>query len=270
MKIVEAFTASKTGDDSKNEDAIVITPDFIAVLDGVTSKQCPPIDGKTGGRFASGEVACLIEDFPVDITAIEAVKRLNAGLRAAVSFKTQLPAGVEPPSVVAAIYSRALGQIWRVGDLALMMDGVINDGGKEVDRVASAARAFAIEIALSEGRRLDDIALHDIGREQIMPLLKGQHFFANRLGPYGYAVIDGSSVPEGMIEIFDVRETRELVMASDGYPEIFGTLAESEAFLAEVLHEDPLLFRKFKSTKGLQPGNISFDDRTYVRFLTNG
>ncbi|GCE09255.1 hypothetical protein KDAU_65840 [Dictyobacter aurantiacus] len=43
------------------------------------------------------------------------------------------------------------------------------------------------------------------------------------------------------------------------------TLEASELALQEVLQEDPLLFRKYKTTKGLQRGNVSFDDRAYIK-----
>jgi glycerophosphoryl diester phosphodiesterase len=42
-------------------------------------------------------------------------------------------------------------------------------------------------------------------------------------------------------------------------------LEASEQALQEILRDDPLLFRKYKATKGLQPGNVSFDDRAYVK-----
>ena len=43
------------------------------------------------------------------------------------------------------------------------------------------------------------------------------------------------------------------------------TLEGSEQALQEILRDDPLLFRQYKSTKGMKEGDISFDDRTYVK-----
>lgn len=51
-----------------------------------------------------------------------------------------------------------------------------------------------------------------------------------------------------------------------GYPVLQRTLADSEAKLEEVLEQDPLCFRMYKTTKGLVEGNVSFDDRSYLRF----
>jgi glycerophosphoryl diester phosphodiesterase len=81
-------------------------------------------------------------------------------------------------------------------------------------------------------------------------------------------VIDGSSVPDEGIRIVSLPENVEsIVLASDGYLILKGTLEESEQALAEVLNDDPLLFRKYKATKGMKSGQVSFDDRTYIKLL---
>ena len=61
-------------------------------------------------------------------------------------------------------------------------------------------------------------------------------------------------------------ETQVVVLASDGYPYLLPSLLETENALASVIKEDPLCFRRFKSVKGVGPGNISFDDRAYLKF----
>ena len=66
----------------------------------------------------------------------------------------------------------------------------------------------------------------------------------------------------------DVPEFSEVVLASDGYPKLFGTLEESEHYLQKVLAEDPLCISLNKQTKGLMVGNNSYDDRTFVRFVS--
>ena len=61
-------------------------------------------------------------------------------------------------------------------------------------------------------------------------------------------------------------DTQEVVLASDGYPFLCPTLAESEARLKEQIVRDPLNINTFKATKGMMTGNLSFDDRAYIRF----
>jgi len=60
---------------------------------------------------------------------------------------------------------------------------------------------------------------------------------------------------------------KQIVISSDGYPFLKPTLQESEKMLATLIKEDPLLYKKFKSTKGIVKTNYSYDDRTYVRFI---
>jgi hypothetical protein len=38
MEIIESFCAPKTGNPADNEDVLVITPAFVAVIDGATDK----------------------------------------------------------------------------------------------------------------------------------------------------------------------------------------------------------------------------------------
>ena len=268
MKVLEHFACSKTGQEILNEDCTVMTEDFIAVVDGVTSKSCPKIDGKSGGRFAADVASAVIRHFAPDITAREAVNLLTRSLQEAVAGKIRLEGDVDHPALGCIVYSKARREVWRVADPGLMLDGILHLNEIAIDKVTSAARALVLEIALRKGASESGLLRDDKGREFIAPLHKDQHWFANRAGTYGYGVINGSFVPDEFIEIFDARGVREIVFASDGYPRLFSTLKESEDYLALVLKEDPLLFRKHLSTKGLQPGFVSFDDRTYIRFLT--
>ena len=64
-----------------------------------------------------------------------------------------------------------------------------------------------------------------------------------------------------------VSASSEIVLASDGYPFLKPTLAESEEALANQIANDPQNISCFIATKGLVEGNKSFDDRTYIRFL---
>jgi hypothetical protein len=61
------------------------------------------------------------------------------------------------------------------------------------------------------------------------------------------------------------EEIDELVIASDGYPFIGETLAASESELARLLAIDPWCVAELAGTKGVRPGQVSFDDRAYLR-----
>ena len=87
------------------------------------------------------------------------------------------------------------------------------------------------------------------------------------MGEYGCNVLDGFDIIAENIEIIKVDKNSQIVLASDGYPFLMNTLEKSEEKLKEVLEKDPLLIHMYKSTKGLKEGNISYDDRTYIRFI---
>ncbi|MBO0793101.1 MAG: hypothetical protein J2P36_19440 [Ktedonobacteraceae bacterium] len=85
-------------------------------------------------------------------------------------------------------------------------------------------------------------------------------------GHYWFSVIDGFAVPDEEIRMLRLPDDIEtIVLASDGYPSVKETLLESEQALHEVLRDDPLLFRKYKATKGMNKGQVSYDDRSYIK-----
>ncbi len=266
MKVLEQASHPKTGNPELNEDFLVITPDFIAVLDGSTSKSGKKINGMTGGAFASRLGGDVIAKLPADIDGMSAISALTEALASAVFDSGLFTPQEEPPAFVAAIYSRHRREIWRVGDVAVLVDGVLSLNEKGADVLASDMRAMVIAMAIEKGATLEDLAREDVGRQAILPLLRDYHLFGNREHEYGFGIINGREIPDSFIQIMHVPEAKHIVLASDGYPYLFGTLEASEAKLAEILATDPLLCTAFKATKGVQAGNVSFDDRTYVSF----
>ncbi|KFI88284.1 MULTISPECIES: hypothetical protein [Bifidobacterium] len=107
----------------------------------------------------------------------------------------------------------------------------------------------------------------DPARAMIMPFLRLQSQFANVRGPYGYSVFDGFTDSAYPIRTVTVRPGDEVVLASDGFPLLKPTLADSEAALQRLKVEDPALISEYRSTKGFTPGYDSFDDCTYLRFV---
>ena len=82
-----------------------------------------------------------------------------------------------------------------------------------------------------------------------------------------YPVIDGFEIPTSKVKGVKVNDDcGEIILASDGYPFLKPTLEDSEMALSRQLADDPLCIGTFKATKGLMDGNVSFDDRCYVRF----
>ncbi|GGP36539.1 hypothetical protein [Saccharothrix coeruleofusca] len=268
MRVLEQFVAGKAGDDEECEDSVVVTAHFVAVVDGATDKTGHRYDGMTGGRLAM--LTCLeaVRTAAPDVDAAGMVGRMSAALAA------RLPSGVAPqerPAAAVGVYSAARREVWQVGDVAYWHRGLPPTGVRTlsaVDHFSAGVRAAVLTAELHRGVPVEELARQDVGRAAIRDVLIRQGLFRNNAeaGEWAYGAIDGSRVPKELVEVHAVAEgVRELVLASDGYPLIFPTLAETERALRGLLADDPLCIGPLRSTKGLRPGHTSFDDRAYVR-----
>ncbi len=246
----------------KNEDALLITCNFIAVIDGVTAKNARAFDGSTGGRRASEKICEAIALFEEDITAREAVDKITD--KVSELYEVNEPKGAAAAGAI--IFSKLRNEIWSIGDCQCLINGKLFPHEKEIDRINAYVRALVLEMAKREGKTQEELLENDVGREFIMPILEKQHIFANKTGRFSYGVLNGMPVPDEHIIIHKVNMGDEIVLASDGYPYLKATLAESERLLKEELINNPLCDGEYRSTKGKAKDNISFDDRTYIRF----
>ena len=86
----------------------------------------------------------------------------------------------------------------------------------------------------------------------------------NTAGEYGYPVLNGHGINPDMIVTHPVSDGERVILCSDGYPFVQRSYEDSEAELAKLLEEDPLLYKNYKSTKGQGINAVSFDDRAWV------
>src|SRR5699024_12818824 len=107
--------------------------------------------------------------------------------------------------------------------------------------------------------------------DAIMPYLLSSDTCANKADTrFGYSVLNGQEIPSSLITTIPVQAGDEIVLTSDGYPDIRPTFEETEAYLQAIIHNDPNLIDQFISTKGVNPDQVSFDDRSYIAFkVTN-
>ncbi len=273
MRIIEHFTQGKSLDQSKCEDALYFDDNFIAVIDGATSKSKRLYEGATSGKVAATLLKKTIASFNLNISASVAMHQLNDVLQNwyqeqdLLKLMTESP--VERATASVVIYSAHARQIWMVGDCLILLDDKSITNPKPLDDSLAEVRSFVSHLALQRGKTEADLQNHDIGREAIVPLLADHIQFQNASEPsdFKYAVIDGFFKNEEDIQIIEVpKSTEQIVLASDGYPVLKDSLEQSERELAQLLEDDPLCISHFKATKGVKAGNYSFDDRTYVRF----
>ena len=280
MKIIESSIIGKKSQEAC-EDGMVITDDFIAVIDGSTSKTPKHLNpDMKNGRYAMILISEYIRE---ELKADASVDDFCQGVTAYIYHKVYEKLGVEERlkehpeerlTASAILYSRTRNEVWMVGDCQAIIDGKLYENGKPFEEKIARERVELIKQGLSPAE----------ARKQIEPLLiKAMLSGQNQ----NYTVIDGFPIyREGVkivalktkpvssgIETYFQEQTKpvsspnEVVLASDGYPFLKPTLAASEAALAEQIANDPQNIRSFIATKGIVEGNKSFDDRTYIRFV---
>jgi hypothetical protein len=276
IKIIEQYRNSKNGDLSNCEDIIFTNSNFVAVIDGATSKSEKRWDGKTSGQMSALLIEAELEKLSPDITAAEAMKQLNNAIFKwyesegnVEQMRSQAVERATSSIVMCSVYRK---QVWLLGDSQFMIDENAFTNPKPVDILFENLRAFYLEIEVRNGKTVEELLEHDTGRELIQPLIAKQTQLQNvsSTAEFAYDVLDGFFENEHSIKVYDLpANAREIILASDGYPYLRSTLTESEQELQTLLQQDPLCYQKFRSTKGLKKGNISFDDRSYIRFSVN-
>ena len=289
MKIIESSIIGKKSPEAC-EDGMVVTDDFIAVIDGSTSKTPKHLNpDMKNGRYAMMLISEYIRE---ELKAEASVDDFCQGVTAYIYNKVYEKLGVEEwlkehpeerLTASAILYSRTRNEVWMVGDCQAIIDGKLYENGKPYEQEIARKRVELIEQGLSPAE----------ARKQIEPLLieamlSGQN--------QTYTVIDGFPIYREGVKVVSVSDScsvqdsvpasdsvpcsdsvsasgtisvssSEIVLASDGYPFLEPTLAASEAALAEQIANDPQNIHSFIATKGIVEGNKSFDDRTYIRFV---
>lgn len=289
MKIIESSIIGKKSPEAC-EDGMVVTDDFIAVIDGSTSKTPKHFNpDMKNGRYAMMLISEYIRE---ELKADASVDDFCQGVTAYIYNKVYEKLGVEERlkehpeerlTASAILYSRTRNEVWMVGDCQAIIDGKLYENGKPYEQEIARKRVELIEQGLSPAE----------ARKQIEPLLiKAMLSGQNQT----YTVIDGFPIYREGVKVVSVSvsssvqdsvpasdsvpcsdsasasdtipsSSSEIVLASDGYPFLKPTLAASEAALAEQIANDPQNIRSFIATKGIVEGNKSFDDRTYIRFV---
>jgi hypothetical protein len=267
FEVVESFVVGKQGIDAKCEDAVVLTPEHAAVIDGATTERGHEIAGRSAGRFAMETVATAIRELHPDAAAEQVIDELSRALAKALAEH-----GVKPGMLASAcvlIASARRREVWRVGNSTFAIDGNAYPQPWSLVEIPARMRSAYLKALLRAGEATpEEIARRDPGADLIAPLLRMEHVFRNApdAGELAYTAIDGRVVPAELIEQVPIPAGAEVVFASDGYPITAPTLADAEAYLERSLAEDPLRIGEHAEVRGVREGYLSYDDRAYVRF----
>ena len=288
MKIIESSIIGKKSPEAC-EDGMVITDDFIAVIDGSTSKTPKHLNpDMKNGRYAMMLISEYIRE---ELKADASVDDFCQGVTAYIYNKVYEKLGVEERlkehpeerlTASAILYSRTRNEVWMVGDCQAIIAGKLYENGKPYEQEIARKRVELIEQGLSpaEARKQIEALLIEAmlsGQNQTYTVIDG--FPIYREGVKVVSVSDSCSVSDTVPASDSVPcsdsvsasgtffvSSSEIVLASDGYPFLEPILAASEAALAEQIANDPQNIHSFIATKGIVEGNKSFDDRTYIRF----
>lgn len=289
MKIIESSIIGKKSSEAC-EDGMVVTDDFIAVIDGSTSKTPKHLNpDMKNGRYAMMLISEYIWE---ELKADASVDDFCQGVTAYIYNKVYEKLGVEERlkehpeerlTASAILYSRTRNEVWMVGDCQAIIDGKLYENGKPYEQEIARKRVELIEQGLSPAearKQIEPLLIKAMlsGQNQTYTVIDG--FPIYREGVKVVSVSDSSSVQDSVPASDSVpcsdsasasdtipSSSSEIVLASDGYPFLKPTLAASEAALAEQIANDPQNIRSFIATKGIVEGSKSFDDRTYIRFV---
>lgn len=288
MKIIESSIIGKKSQEAC-EDGMVVTDDFIAVIDGSTSKTPKHLNpDMKNGRYAMMLISEYIRE---ELKADASVDEFCQGVTAYIYNKVYEKLGVEERlkehpeerlTASAILYSRTRNEVWMVGDCQAIIAGKLYENGKPYEEKIARKRVELIAQGLSPAearKQIEPLLIEAMlsGQNQTYTVIDG--FPIYREGVKVVSVSDSSSVQDSVpasdsvpcsdsVSASDTipSSSSEIVLASDGYPFLKPTLAASEAALAEQIANDPQNIHSFIATKGIVEGNKSFDDRTYIRF----
>ena len=143
MKIIEQQIVGKhTMNDC--EDGIVVTPHFIAVVDGSTSKTPHRFHpDMKNGRYCMLAISDFIRNVSPHITLAQFCKQVTAFIHAL--YPSQDASTLLPPHerlcASAIVYSCHRQEIWMIGDCQCMVDGLAYSNDKPYEEVLARRRA---------------------------------------------------------------------------------------------------------------------------------
>lgn len=270
MRIIEQYTQSKFTT-VPSEDGIVVTEFYAAVTDGATPKSAYKYaSDETPGHVASRILTDCIMHLSPQADIIETARSLTRSLQPYTN-------GIPPqnsPIASAVIYSAARHEIWQIGDCpfaTVSHDGTLCEyrNEKEIDKVLASWRAAVNNSLLSRGMvKTADLMTHDNGRVIIQPFITRQLTYQNHPSHrFAYAAVDGRTIPPAsLLRCYPIPVgTKEIILASDGFPQLFATLTQTLNHLTHLIHIDPLCTTLLCATKGMTAGANLPDDASYLR-----
>ena len=223
MKIIESSIIGKKSPEAC-EDGMVVTDDFIAVIDGSTSKTPKHLNpDMKNGRYAMMLISEYIRE---ELKADASVDDFCQGVTAYIYNKVYEKLGVEERlkehpeerlTASAILYSRTRNEVWMVGDCQAIIDGKLYENGKPYEQEIARKRVELIEQGLSPAearKQIEPLLIKAMlsGQNQTYTVIDG--FPIYREGVKVVSVSDSSSV-QGSVSSSDSSSVQDSVSSSD-------------------------------------------------------
>lgn len=223
MKIIESSIIGKKSPEAC-EDGMVVTDDFIAVIDGSTSKTPKHLNpDMKNGRYAMMLISEYIRE---ELKADASVDDFCQGVTAYIYNKVYEKLGVEERlkerpeerlTASAILYSRTRNEVWMVGDCQAIIDGKLYENGKPYEEKIARKRVELIEQGLSPAearKQIEPLLIKAMlsGQNQTYTVIDG--FPIYREGVKVVSVSDSSSV-QGSVSSSDSSSVQDSVSSSD-------------------------------------------------------
>ena len=223
MKIIESSIIGKKSPEAC-EDGMVVTDDFIAVIDGSTSKTPKHLNpDMKNGRYAMMLISEYIRE---ELKADASVDEFCQGVTAYIYNKVYEKLGVEERlkehpeerlTASAILYSRTRNEVWMVGDCQAIIAGKLYENGKPYEEKIARKRVELIEQGLSPAearKQIEPLLIKAMlsGQNQTYTVIDG--FPIYREGVKVVSVSDSSSV-QGSVSSSDSSSVQDSVSSSD-------------------------------------------------------
>lgn len=174
MTIIEQKTEGKAGR-LLNEDGITADDNFVAVVDGSTSKTELKVNPEmSNGRYCMLAIIKAIKKMPRDICMERFCEKVTEEIRSiynahAVDIQKLNDVPTNRMTASAIVFSLSRKEIWMVGDCQCLVDDKLYENPKPGEKEIAAQRALIIRKSLKEGMSEAEMRRNDIGRKAILP-----------------------------------------------------------------------------------------------------
>lgn len=203
MKVIESKIEGKKSPESC-EDGLVVTADFIAVIDGSTSKTPHHLSpDMKNGRYA---MVLISEYIQHELKPESMVEDFCEGVTSYIYNKVYRQQGIEEQmqahpeerlTASAILYSKVKNEVWMVGDCQAIIDGKLYENNKPFEDIVARRRVELIRQGFTpqEARKTIEPLL-------IQAMLEGQN--------KTYTVIDGFPIYQKGMKVVSLNAPQKM------------------------------------------------------------